>query len=171
VEVYDADSYKRWIRSLLEQLTPALEQQLRTILSARFHPLVVLLDTEVFPDGLGDGIPMRMFQIDAHNGEVFHDDPAYLLPSSIGILDDIAEVILPAETSRQQRFEEAGVDTIQIESATLLEWFTACWGAAGGQQCLVPAYVCYHDESESFDLRQLKWKSNEVGKATHYTDD
>ena len=80
MDVYDAESYKRWIRSLLDRLSPALEQQLRTILSAHFHPRVVLLDTEVFPDGLRDGIPMRMFQIDAHNREVFHDDPAYLLP-------------------------------------------------------------------------------------------
>jgi hypothetical protein len=170
MDVYDADSYKRWIRSLLDRLSPALEQQLRTILSAHFHPRVVLLDTEVFPDGLRDGIPMRMFQIDAHNSEVFHDDPAYLLPSSIGILEEIAEVIPHGESDRQQRYEGAGVDTIQIELATLLEWFAACWVAAGGQQCPVPAYVCYHDDRESFDLRQLKWEPNVVGKATHYTD-
>lgn len=171
MEVYDSDTYKRWIRSLLDPFAPALEQQLRTILSARFHPRVVLLDTEVFPDGLRNGMPMRMFQIDAHNGEVFHDDSAYLLPSSIGILDDVAEVIPQAEKDRQQRYEVAGVDTIQIESSTLLEWFAACWVAVGGQQCPVPAYICYHDDSESFDLRQLKWEPNEVGKATHYTDD
>ncbi len=171
MEAYDADSYKRWIRSQLDRLSPALEQQLRTILSARFHPRVVLLDTEVFPDGLRYGIPMRMFQIDAHNCEVFHDDPAYLLPSSIGILEEIPEVIPHAESDRQQRYEEAGVDTSQIESATLLEWFAACWVAAGGQQCPLPAYVCYHDDRESFDLRHLKWEPNVVGKATHYTDE
>lgn len=170
MEVYDADGYKRWIRGLLDRLSPALEGQLRTILSARLHPRVVLLDTEVFPDGLRDGIPMRMFQIDARNGEVFHDDPAYLLPSSIGILDEIAEVIPHGEADRQQRYEEAGVDTTQVASTTLLEWFAACWVAAGGQQCPVPAYVCYHDDRESFDLRQLKWESNVTGKATHYTD-
>jgi hypothetical protein len=171
MEAYDAGSYKRWIRSLLGRLSPALEQQVRTILSARFDPRVVLLDTEVFPDGLRDGIPMWMFQIDAHNSEVFHDDPAYLLPSCIGFLEAIAEVIPHGEADRQQRYEEAGVDTTQVESTTLLEWFVACWGAAGGQQCPLPAYVCYHDDRESFDLRQLKWEPNVVGKATHYTAD
>ncbi|HEV8193192.1 MAG TPA: hypothetical protein VGP82_17150 [Ktedonobacterales bacterium] len=61
MEPYEADSYIRWIRSLLDRRSPALEQQLRTILSTRFHARVVLLDTEMFPNGLRDGIPMRMF--------------------------------------------------------------------------------------------------------------
>jgi hypothetical protein len=61
MEAYDANSYKQWIRLSLERLSPALESQLQTIFSYRFHPQVVLLDTEVFPDGLREGVPLRMF--------------------------------------------------------------------------------------------------------------
>jgi hypothetical protein len=169
VDVYDEDTYMRWIRSLLDGLSSAVEQQLRLILSAHFHPGVVLLDTEVFPDGLQDGIPMRMFQIDAHNSEVFHSDAAYLQPSSIGILEGATDIIPAAETDRPQRYTEAGLDTIQIEMSTLLDWFAVAWIAAGGQQCPLPAYACYHDDDKSFDLRRSRWEPDALGKATHFS--
>jgi hypothetical protein len=169
VEVYDGDGYKRWIRSLLDRLSPALESQLRSILSYRFHPRVVLLDIEVFPDGLRDGVPMRMFLIDAQNNETFHDDHAYFLPSSIGILEDIGEVIPLNEVDRRKIYENAGVETLEIEMATLVEWFAACWIRASGQACPLPAYVSYHDDTVSFDLKQMKWEANAQGKWAYLT--
>lgn len=167
MEVYDADGYKQWIRRMLERFSPALTIQLRTILSHRFHPRIVLLDTEVFPGGLGEGIPMRMFLIDEHNGETFHDDPAYFLPSSIGMLEEITAVIPRHEADRQQRYQDAGVDTMEMEMAALVEWFAERWIRAGGQQCKLPAYICYHDGRESFDLKQMRWEANVNGKWTH----
>lgn len=169
MEVYDADGYKQWIRSLLDRLSPALERQLRTILSYRFHSRVVLLDTEVFPDGLRDGVPMRMFLIDARNSETFHDDPAYFLPSSIGILEDVRDVVPPDEEERQKLYEDAGVETLEIEMATLVEWFAACWIRADGQQYPLPAYVSYHDDDRAFDLKQMKWETKTLGMWTHFT--
>jgi hypothetical protein len=169
VEAYDADGYKRWIGSLLERLSPALESQLRLILSHRFHPRVVLLDIEVFPDGLREGVPMRMFLIDAQNNETFHNDHAYFLPSSIGILEDISEVVPLDEVERQKLYEDAGVETLEIEMATLVEWFAACWIRADGQQCPLPAYVGFHDDKALFDLKQMMWKANAQGKWTHLT--
>ncbi len=167
MEVYDADGYKRRIRSLLDRLSPALESQLRTILSYRFHPRVVVLDTEVFPDGFREGIPMRMFLIDAHNSETFHDDPAFFRASSIGILEEVQDVVPHNELERQKVYEDAGVETLEIEMATLVEWFAACWIRADGQRCNLPAYVCYHDSNDSLDLKQLKWEANAQGKWTH----
>lgn len=170
MEVYDADSYKPWIRSLLDRLSPALESQLRTILRYHFHPRVVLLDTEVFPDGLRDGVPMRIFLIDAQNSEAFHDDHAYFLPSTIGILEDVREVIPPDEIERQKRYEDAGVATLEIEMVALVEWFAACWIRVDGQQCPLPAYISFHDDIASFDLKQMKWEANAQGKWTHFTN-
>lgn len=166
--VDDADSYQQWIMGVLNRLSPALESQIRTILSYRFHPRVVLLDVEVFPDGLREGLPMRMFLIDAQNCETFHDDPAYFLPSSIGFLDEITEVIPTNEVDRRSRYEAAGIDTVEIEMAALIDWFIACWMRAGGQQSTRPAYICRHDERESFDLRRMKWEANARGKWTHF---
>lgn len=171
MEVYDADSYKRWIRGLLDQLAPTLESQLRMILRYRFHPRVVLLDTEVFADGLREGVPMRMFLIDAHYSETFHNDPDYFLPSSIGILEEIKEVVPQDETERQKAYEDAGIETLEIEMATLVEWFVECWIRADGPLCKLPAYVCYHDDKESFDLKQMKWEANTHGKWTHFTQE
>ena len=166
-----ADGYKQWIRSLLDRLSPALESQLRTILSYRFHPRVVLLDTEVFPDGLREGVPMRMFLIDAQNNETFRDDHAYFLPSSIGILEDIREVVPLDEMERQKLYETAGVETLEIEMATLVEWFAACWIQAGGQQCPLPAYINYHDGKASFDLKQMTWETKAQGMWAHFTQE
>src|SRR6266446_1017202 len=139
MEVYDADSYKQWIRPFLERLSPALESQLQTI-----------------------------FLIDAHNSEAFHHDPTYFLPTSIGLLEEIKEVIPQSEVDRQKRYEEAGVETIEVETITLLEWFVTCWIRAGGQHCTLPAYLCRHDDRESFDLKQMKWEADRQGKQTHF---
>ncbi|MGZ3715831.1 MAG: hypothetical protein ACXVA4_10455 [Ktedonobacterales bacterium] len=171
MEVYDADGYKQWIRRYLDRLSPALENQLQTILSYRFHPQVVLLDTEIFPDGLREGIPIRMFLIDKHNSEVFHSNPAYFLPSSISLLEDIKEVIPQSQVDRQQLYQDAGIDTLDIEMGTLVEWFTECWIRADGRQCKLPAYICYHDDNKAFDLRQMKWVANVHGKWAHFTQD
>ncbi|GER89004.1 hypothetical protein KDW_31660 [Dictyobacter vulcani] len=168
MESYDANGYTQWIRSLLEKLEPALESQLQTIVTARFHPHVVLLDTEVFPDGLREGVPLRMFLLDAHNSEVFHHDATFFLPSSIGLLEAVKEVIPPSEEDRQKLYEEAGVETIEIEMSTLIEWFVACWMRAGGQHVTLPAYICRHDDQESFDLHQMKWVADQQGKHTHF---
>jgi hypothetical protein len=157
VEVYDAEGYKQWVRGLLDRLSLALESQLRAIVNYRFHPRVALLDTEIFPDGFRESIPMRMFLIDAQGNETFHDDPAYFLPSSIGILEEVQEVIPQHEADRQKLYADAGIDTLEIEMATLVEWFAACWIRADGQQCKLPAYICYHDDKASFDLKQMKW--------------
>ncbi|HEX5441309.1 MAG TPA: hypothetical protein VFW76_10520 [Ktedonobacterales bacterium] len=153
----------------MDRLSLALESQLRSIFGYQFHPRVVLLDTEVFPDGLREGVPMRMFLIDAQGNETFQDDPAYFLPASIGILQDIREVAPPDEMERQKRYEHAGVDTLEVEMATLVEWFAACWIRADGQQCPLPAYVSYHDDKVSFDLKQMRWETNAQGKWTHLT--
>jgi hypothetical protein len=171
MDAYDADDYKQWIRTLLERLTSALESQIRTILTYRFHPRVVLLDTEVFWDGFRDAIPMRMFLMAADNCEAFHDDPAYFLASSIGILEEVKEVIPHSEEERQQRFIDAGIDTLEIEAATLVEWFADCWARAGGRECRLPSYICYHDDNQSFDLRQMKWEPDAQGKWTYFVQD
>jgi hypothetical protein len=168
MEVYDANSYKQWIRPFLERLSPALESQLQTIFSSRFHPHVVLLETQVFPDGLREGVPLRMFLIDAHNSEAFHHDPTYFLPTSIGLLEEIEEVIPQSEAERQKLYEEAGVETVEVETITLIEWFVACWIRAGGQHFTLPAYLCRHDDRESFDLKQMKWVADLQGKQTHF---
>jgi len=171
MEVYDANGYRQWIRGWLDRLSPALESQLRTILSCRFHPRVILLDIEVFPTGLQDGIPMRMFLIDARNGEEFHDDPAYFLPTSIGLLDEIKEAIPSGEAERRKGYEDAGVATLEVEMATLVEWFVACWIQADGPHFRLPAYIGYHDDRESFDLQQMRWAPNVQGKWSHFTQE
>jgi hypothetical protein len=171
MDAYNAANYKRWIRDLLEGLSPALESQLRTILGYQFHPRVVLLDTEVFWDGLREGVPLRMFLMNAHNCETFHQDPAYFPSPSIGILEEVRAVIPQSEEARQQRFADAGVDTQEIEAATLVEWFVGRWIRAGGQECRLPAYMCYHDDNRSFDLRQLKWEPDSQGKWNHFAQD
>lgn len=171
MEAYDANSYQQWIRRFLEKLSPALESQLQTIFSYRFHPQVVLLDIEVFPDGFREGVPMRMFLIDARGCEAFHHDPAYFLPTSIGLLEEIKEVIPQSEGDRQKQYEDAGIETLEIEMTTLIEWFVACWIRVDGPHFQLPAYICYHDDRESFDLKQMKWEANLQGKWTYFTQE
>jgi hypothetical protein len=166
-----AEEYRAFVRENLERHTAALTAQLRDILALRFHPDVVLLDFEVFHDGLAEELPVRGFFMDRSNNEVFSDDPA-LTGSSLDLLPDIPHIIPESEKPRLQAIEaaEADIDTISIEAAEIIAWFAHCWTAAGGQDFPLPAYICRHDDITSFDLKQQKWLPDEEGKFLHLED-
>lgn len=166
-----AEEYRAFIHENLVRHTKALTTQLREIIALHFHPEVVFLDFEVFPYGLTEELPVRGFLMDSGYNEVFHNDPGYFAASSLDLLPDIPHIIPLSEKARTDAFLKADIPLYEIEIEALIPWFARCWIAADGERFSLPAYICRHDDIQSFDLKQQLWLPDEEGKYTHLRDE
>jgi hypothetical protein len=125
--------------------------ELRPVIQAEQPPDTYLLDFEIHSDSFTDGFPIVWDPMDRDLTQ---------LEGRTDLLSDIPFTV-PSEILDSEVYEAAGINTWQIASQELVPWFGECWHNAGGLQCKYPAYICHHDDIESFDLRQLKWVSDD----------
>lgn len=59
------------------------------------------------------------------------------------------------------QMEEAGADSLEIISETVVDWLADGWHRVGGPQLFHPAFAFFHGYSEQFDLEQRRWLSVE----------
>jgi hypothetical protein len=127
------------LRQALEPLTDKCVAALATALAQNHPPDTVLIDINVRASDLATDFTPTWFRMDETTGQI--GDPQYLMLSDRPIVDDDA----------------VGDGSMQI----LAEWFADCWNRAGGATSAYPAYLCQHDDIESFDLRQRIWIDDE----------
>lgn len=149
----NADDYKTFVRQWLERLSPPVIAQLKTLKSCRFHPRVGKLKVIVFPAGLAGRLPVKTFLVDGCNNQVLHGNGTF----PMGLVEDVEHVVPPDEAEVTARCNEAGVETVEVELQTLIEWFADCWVAAGGSDFPLPAYIGVRGDIESFDLKRRQW--------------
>ncbi|OXS76338.1 hypothetical protein B1B04_05015 [Lysinibacillus sp. KCTC 33748] len=47
------------------------------------------------------------------------------------------------------------------EHKVFTDWFSECWGKAGGGLLNLPSYFVFHDDYKSFDLKNFQWFDDE----------
>ncbi len=150
---YTSEDYQTFIRQHLDARSPLLVEQLRAIVRQRFHPRVSQLRIEVLPGGLMGQLPLTIFMLDAANFHVLHNGDAFPLR----LLEEVEHIIPLAEAEWIRQYDEAGVETIEVELQTLIAWVAACWIEAGGHKFSLAALIGIRGDIESFDLKEGCW--------------
>jgi hypothetical protein len=113
------------------------------------------LHIEVRPDSLTGAVPLPIFTLDEANFHVMRNSA----PFPLRLLTEVEHVIPPTAIDLIKRFDEAGVETIEVELQTLIAWVAACWIEAGGREFPLAASIGIRGDIESFDLKRSKWVS------------
>ena len=127
------------LRRALEPLTEKCVAALADLIGQSRPPDTRLIDIEISPSKLTVSFWPTWFHMDASPGQI--GDPHYLMLSDGPLVSD----------------DEMEDGSIKI----LADWFGECWHRAGGATFSLPAYVCQHDDIESFDLRRRVWVDDE----------
>ncbi len=152
---YTSVDYHTCVRRHLDAQSPLLVEQLRALVRQRFHPRVSRLRLEVLPGGLMGQLPLTVLMLDEANCPALHDDAAF--PRRL--LEEVEHLIPLAEAEQIRQYDEAGVETIEVELQTLIEGVAACWIEAGGREFPLAASIGIRGDIESFDLKHSEWVS------------
>ena len=160
--IMDQEQYQIEVKDYLESISYLAICELSLFQNYNFHPVVKLIDTEVFYGDLSEGLPIRIFLMDEHNCEVFHEDRNYFPHSSVGLLEYVKLPKWNVSTKLE--------NSMELETEIIVEWFIDCWQKSGGQSFELPAYICQHDDVMSFNLKTLEWKNEKDDKWNYFTN-
>lgn len=152
MEDYTPQAYQQFVRECLSRQDEWVCLALAETCRQQPDFSAAQLNIEIAPHGILNGLPITLSYSDGHG---------HVLPGSVLSLEEAFGTILtPAETETVYRFDEIGVETIEIELQILLEWFTACWQTVPRPESLFPAYLSIQNDREMLDLIQMRWISN-----------
>lgn len=142
--------YKQVVQNRFDALTALIVSELAVIAETRQPEETFLLNFEVHIDGFAEGFPVLWEPLSAEMDQL--EDRIDLLP--------MLAYTLPDDIVNEGIYSEAGINVWGTAFQMLVLWFGECWHKAGGLTCAYPAYICQHDDIESYDLRLLKWISD-----------
>ena len=143
--------HRQIVQSRLDELTAPLVSELAVIAQAQQPEETYLLDFEVHSDGFAEGFPVYWDPMSAELDQL--DGRTDLLPAITSTLPD--------DIVNEGVYTEAGINCWNTAFQMLVVWFGECWHKAGGMMCAYPSYICHHDDIKSYDLRLLKWISDD----------
>lgn len=148
---YTTDTYRAFLRERLEPLALVAISQLREFLALPRPPGAQRMDAVVAADPLGGrlAITLRLWEnAGSMEGIIYREwSPAW------------GPVLSPDAQAEARRYHEAGVETLEIELQTVIEWFAVCWKAAGGAEIGLPAHVGICNDLEALNLDTLTWEA------------
>lgn len=151
--------YRKLVREHLQRLSTLAVAQLSEVLAQPVPAEAAVLDVEVSAgNGFFDGLPVSLFFMTSDGGAQLSD--------SVPLLRDGTVARWPAQLrQRLLALDESGTfDGGPLEAAELLDWFPTVWDLAGGQRYPLRAYLCFHDDDRSFDLKAKTWVSDDAAK-------
>jgi hypothetical protein len=110
------------------------------------------LEVVIFPHGILKELPVTLCFIDQFQKPV--------RGGTIALGDSLGPVLTPAEEELVYRYDDNGVETLEIELQTLIEWFSTCWLAANGPEEPFAAFVSIENDLEALDLKTMNWIPN-----------
>ncbi|MEL4280905.1 MULTISPECIES: hypothetical protein [Shewanella] len=134
----------------LDNLTDELQPVLKQLIAHDYPQEVVTLAFEVFVDGFSSQFPVRVFFMDI-DGKA-----AYPSPVNPHLLD--IDHVYPDEFEEEYIEKDEDLDPWQIATNALIEWFSKCWIAAGGQSFKLNANIAPHDSHYEFNLVECQWQ-------------
>ncbi|MFB2637693.1 hypothetical protein ACE02P_06595 [Shewanella bicestrii] len=143
----------------LDNLTDELQPILKQLIEHDYPQEVATLAFEVFVDSFSSQFPVRVFFMDKDNTEYFIDlDGKATYPSSVNpnLLD--IDHVYPDEFEEEYIEKDEDLDPWHIATNALIEWFSQCWIAAGGQRFQLKANIAPHDSHYEFNLVESQWQ-------------
>jgi hypothetical protein len=142
---YTAESYRVFVRSCLDRLSNRAGSELKAAFQQCENLQAETLNIIVQPKGILNEMPIRLFFVP---GGMFE------LGKTIG------SPFTPAEKEVAYRYDNSGVETLEIELQVLIEWLSACWQTAQGPELAPPAFLSIENDLEALDLREMSWVPN-----------
>jgi predicted DNA-binding WGR domain protein len=135
--------YRSLVAARLDELRPALIQELREHVFVFPAPeRAKSLDYEILDTGFGGKPSIAGYFMDGNGGQIWI--PKRGGPAPYVALRTSEKRLLAGSVVR--RFEDAGVDTMEINGAAIRLWFIEGWKAAGGKTRFpLLASICFHD--------------------------
>lgn len=134
----------------LDELTDKLQPVLKQLIGHDYPQEVVTLAFEVFVDGFSSQFPVRVFFMDI-DGKV-----SYASSVNPHLLD--IDHVYPDEFEEEYIEKDEDLDPWHIATNELIEWFSKCWIAAGGQSFKLKANIAPHDSHYEFNLVECQWQ-------------
>ncbi|ABK49419.1 hypothetical protein Shewana3_3195 [Shewanella sp. ANA-3] len=134
----------------LDKLTDKLQPVLKQLIGHDYPQEVVTLAFEVFVDGFSSQFPVRVFFMDI-DGKV-----SYASSVNPHLLD--IDHVYPDEFEEEYIEKDEDLDPWHIATNELIEWFSKCWIAAGGQSFKLKANIAPHDSHYEFNLVECQWQ-------------
>ncbi len=152
MEIYNSQAYQQFVRNCLSWQDQRVCFVLMEICRQQPNFPAARLNIEIAPLGILNGLPVTLF---------YSDERGRVLPESILSLEKAFGIILaPAEMEAVYRFDEIGVETIEIELQILLEWLIARWQSILKPEKSFPVYLGIQDDREVLDLLEMRWIVN-----------
>ncbi|WP_444905955.1 hypothetical protein [Microbulbifer sp. SSSA008] len=152
--------FKGKVAEHLENLSEDLRPILKKLIEFDYPKEVDTLAFEIFVDGFSSGFPVRAFFMDKDNSEhfIYVDGKAeYPSPVDPGLLK--IEHVYPYELEEEYTSKDESLDPWDIATNELIEWFSKCWQAVGGQGFNLKANITPHDSNHEFNLVESKWQN------------
>jgi hypothetical protein len=149
---YTAEEYKSFVRRSLDRKNSQAVEELKEIFQQSKGLQAQVLDIVIFPCGILKELPIMLF---------FKDQFQKPVPRGAFALGDmLGPVLTPSEEELVYRYDDNGVETLEIELQTLIEWFPACWLAASGPELPQSAFLSIENDLEALDLKKTNWIPN-----------
>jgi len=151
--------FKEKVSEYLEKLSNDLYPILKELIEYNYPDEVTTLAFEIFVDGFSSGFPVRAFFMDKDKSEhfIYIDGKAeYPSPVDPGLLE--IDYVYPYELEEEYTNKDESLDPWHIATNELIEWFSKCWLASGGQTFNIKANIAPHDSNHEFNLVESKWQ-------------
>lgn len=145
---YTAEGYKAFVRNCLDRLNDRVENELKIIFQQCENlQQAETLNIIIQPRGILNELPIRLFFVPSGTFEI---------GKAIG------PPFTPAEKEIAYRYDDSGVETLEIELQALIEWFPTCWQAAQGPELTLSAFLSIENDLETLDLKKMSWVPSPV---------
>ncbi len=152
----DREEYQGLLSARLAHLKQRAIEELRSILLKPLPEADAILDVEIFPDSLFDGLPIRLFFMAPSGGTELAPSHELLAGQA-----DAAWSTAERDAIIQAGEEDDAFDHLSIDGPAILAWFVDCWEEAGGSNYPLDAFVGEHDSDKSLRLRTKEWTRSE----------
>jgi len=149
---YSAEEYQLFVRRCLERLSNRAVDELDAVFQQSKDWSTQVLEIVIIPRGILKGLPITL---------IFKDQAQQPISGGIFEMENLlGPVLTTAEKDLVYRYDDNGVETLEIELQTLIEWFPICWLAANGPELPQPAFIGIENDLEVLDLKTMKWIPN-----------
>jgi hypothetical protein len=149
---YTAEAYQFFVRRCLARIGDRAVDELKTLLRQSLGLQAESLEIIIRPKGILKEVPITL---------CFKNQ--FKQPGTdrtIALGDILGPVLTPTEEESAYRYDNNGVETLEIELQTLIEWFSTCWLAARGPELPLPAFLSIENDLEALDLKEMNWIPN-----------
>jgi hypothetical protein len=120
-----------------------------------YNPEIKILKFELFIEPTRFEIEIMMFSMDKEGNEIFNKkkEQRKYFSGSIKI-GKKAYYLKRFESEKEEEIYNENYNEVEKD---IIAWFIDCWNKSNCKKVKLPCYIGIHDDSNLFDLKNLKW--------------